>query len=61
VLFRSLVADAARGTGGTVNAVIQSPWWLYVFPGVLLVLMLVCINFVGDQLDEALNPAGERS
>jgi peptide/nickel transport system permease protein len=57
----TLIADAARGTGGTVGGgYIQSPWWLYVFPGVVLVLMLVCVNFVGDQLDEALNPAAER-
>lgn len=56
----SLVADAARGTGGTLYGSVQSPWWLYVFPGVLLVLMLVCVNLVGDQLDEALNPVSER-
>ena len=47
----SLVSDAARGTG--LAAV---PWWVYVFPAVLLVLMLVCVNLVGDTLDDALNP-----
>jgi peptide/nickel transport system permease protein len=52
----SLVADAARGTGGNAFAVVQAPWWTYVFPAIVLVLMLVCINFVGDSLDDALNP-----
>jgi peptide/nickel transport system permease protein len=47
----SLVSDAARGTG--LAAV---PWWVYAFPSILLVLMLVCVNFVGDALDDALNP-----
>jgi peptide/nickel transport system permease protein len=57
----TLVADAARGTGGTIGGgYVQSPWWLYVFPGVLLVLLLVCVNLVGDALDESLNPAGDR-
>jgi peptide/nickel transport system permease protein len=58
----TLIADAARGTGGTfASGTIQSPWWLYVFPGVLLVIMLVCVNLVGDTLDEALNPAADRA
>jgi peptide/nickel transport system permease protein len=52
----SLVADAARGTGGNAFAAVQAPWWTYVFPAVVLVLMLVCVNFVGDSLDDALNP-----
>jgi peptide/nickel transport system permease protein len=54
----TLVADAARGTGGTAYGRIGSPWWLYVLPGALLVALLVCVNLVGDALDEALNPAG---
>src|SRR3954452_7145280 len=41
----TLIADAARGTGGTVGGgIVQSPWWLYVFPGLLLVVVLVCVN-----------------
>ncbi len=47
----SLLADAAKnGVGGPW-------WWLYVVPAVVIVLLLVCINFVGDCLDDALNPA----
>lgn len=57
----TLVADAARGTGGTIGGgYVQSPWWLYVFPGALLLLLLVCVNLVGDALDEALNPTSNR-
>ena len=55
----TLVADAARGTGGTFGGVVHSPWWVYVFPGVLLVALLVCVNLVGDALDEALNPSSD--
>jgi peptide/nickel transport system permease protein len=51
----SLIADAARGTGFA-----EAPWFLYVFPAVALVLMLVCVNFIGDTLDDALNPQARR-
>jgi peptide/nickel transport system permease protein len=57
----TLIADAARGTGGSAGGVVQSPWWLYLFPGLLLVVVLVCVNLVGDTLDEALNPASDRA
>jgi peptide/nickel transport system permease protein len=58
----TLIAGAASGTGGTIGGgYVQSPWWLYVFPGVLLVVLLVCVNLVGDTLDEALNPAADRA
>lgn len=52
-----LLAVAARGVlaPGTF-APTSSPWWLFVFPALLLVLLLVSINFAGDTLDEALNP-----
>jgi peptide/nickel transport system permease protein len=31
-------------------------WWLYTFPTLVLVVMLLCVNYVGDSLDRALNP-----
>jgi ABC-type dipeptide/oligopeptide/nickel transport system permease subunit len=54
----SLLADAARGTGAAVgtSTPVQGTWWLFLFPAVLLVLLLVCVNYVGDALDDALNP-----
>jgi ABC-type dipeptide/oligopeptide/nickel transport system permease subunit len=46
----SLLADAAK------NGIGQPWWWLYVIPALVIGLMLVCVNFVGDSLDDALNP-----
>lgn len=57
----TLIADAARGTGGSAGGTVPSPWWVYVFPGLLLVILLVCVNLVGDTLDEALNPTSDRA
>lgn len=49
----SLVADALKDPlRGTATAF----WWLYTFPTLVIVLLLLCINYVGDTLDEALNP-----
>ena len=31
-------------------------WWLAVFPCVLLILVAVCINFIGDGLRDATDP-----
>lgn len=52
----SLIADAARGTGFA-----PAPWNLYLLPGVALTLMLVCVNFIGDTLDDVLNPTTRRA
>jgi peptide/nickel transport system permease protein len=35
-------------------------WWLTVFPGLTLVLIVLCINFVGDGLRDALDPTQRR-
>jgi peptide/nickel transport system permease protein len=54
-----LVADATRSTSLilTRNVGIWSIWWLYVFPAVLLVVLLAAIALLGDALDDALNPS----
>src|SRR4026208_1847901 len=31
-------------------------WWLVTFPGLTIVLIVLCINFVGDGLRDALDP-----
>ena len=31
-------------------------WWVTVFPGVALILMVLAINLLGDWLRDALNP-----
>ena len=49
----NLVADATK-YGVPIN---QVPWWSYTFPSLVLVLLLLCVNFVGDSLDQALAAA----
>jgi peptide/nickel transport system permease protein len=48
--------------GGLVNEGQQFPqkWWLSVMPGLALVLIVVCVNFVGDGLRDALDPQQRR-
>ena len=36
-------------------------WWLVVFPGITIVLIVLCINFVGDGLRDALDPTQRRT
>jgi peptide/nickel transport system permease protein len=40
----------------------QSPqdWWITVFPGLTLLIMVIAINFVGDGLRDALDPQQRR-
>jgi peptide/nickel transport system permease protein len=33
-------------------------WWMWFFPGIMIVLTLLCVNFVGDGLRDALDPRG---
>ncbi|HEX4747827.1 MAG TPA: ABC transporter permease [Gaiellaceae bacterium] len=35
-------------------------WWLVVFPGLVITLIALCINFVGDGLRDALDPTQRR-
>ena len=35
---------------------IESAWWLWFFPGMLIVLITLSINFLGDGLRDALDP-----
>jgi peptide/nickel transport system permease protein len=35
-------------------------WWLVTFPGLTIVLICLCINFVGDGLRDALDPTQRR-
>ena len=37
---------------------VESFWWLLVFPCGLLTLSLLCLNFIGDGLRDALDPRG---
>ncbi|HWG55863.1 MAG TPA: ABC transporter permease [Gaiellaceae bacterium] len=35
-------------------------WWLVTFPGLTIVLIALCINFIGDGLRDALDPTQRR-
>jgi len=43
--------------GGEAN---PQQWWLTIFPGLTIVLIVLCINFVGDGLRDALDPTQRR-
>ena len=40
--------------------VISGKYWISIFPGVALLITIVCINLVGDQLRDVLNPRLKR-
>jgi peptide/nickel transport system permease protein len=35
---------------------IETAWWLWFFPGLLIAITVLCINFLGDGLRDALDP-----
>ena len=35
-------------------------WWLVTFPGLAILFIALCINFVGDGLRDALDPTQRR-
>ncbi len=43
--------------GGETN---PQQWWLTVFPGLTIVLIVLCVNFMGDGLRDALDPTQRR-
>ncbi len=51
------VARRARSRTGQTN---PQQWWLTVFPGLTIVLIVLCVNFVGDGLRDALDPTQRR-
>ena len=38
----------------------QQAWWLVTFPGLTIVVLVLCINFIGDGLRDALDPTQRR-
>jgi peptide/nickel transport system permease protein len=39
----------------------QSMWWLVMFPGMTMLLIVLAINFIGDGLRDALDPSQRRT
>jgi peptide/nickel transport system permease protein len=60
VSFLGMGVRAPTATWGNMleNAYryIESAWWLWFFPGMLIVLITLSINFLGDGLRDALDP-----
>jgi peptide/nickel transport system permease protein len=60
VSFLGMGVRAPTATWGNMleNAYryIESAWWLWLFPGMLIVLITLSINFLGDGLRDALDP-----
>ncbi|MGZ4316119.1 MAG: ABC transporter permease [Gaiellaceae bacterium] len=48
----NLIADG-QGAG-------LSLWWLVTFPGLTIVVIILCVNFIGDGLRDALDPSQRR-
>jgi ABC-type dipeptide/oligopeptide/nickel transport system permease subunit len=38
----------------------QTAWWLVVFPGLTIMAIVLCFNFIGDGLRDALDPTQRR-
>ena len=38
----------------------RTRWWLFYLPGAVLVVLVLCVNFVGDGLRDALDPRREQ-
>ncbi len=48
-----LVALLIAGVG---HVLFSGEWWITIFPGVMLVLIALSVNLLGDWLRDALNP-----
>lgn len=55
----NLIGDAAGSGIGPYND-LGLGWWVWAAPATALVLIIVCVNLVGDGLDAALNPTASR-
>ncbi len=51
----------ALGTLISKGAGLVEQWWLVTFPGLAIVLICLCINFIGDGLRDALDPSQRRA
>jgi peptide/nickel transport system permease protein len=52
----NLIADVTNSGGLGVSDYRVLGWWTWLFPGLVLAVLLVCVNLIGDALDAALNP-----
>src|SRR5207248_3684628 len=55
----NLIAETVSSGIGAYSALALG-WWVWTAPATVLVLILVCVNLVGDGFDAALNPRAVR-
>ncbi|GAB4547529.1 MAG: ABC transporter permease [Anaerolineae bacterium] len=64
VSFLGLGVDAKTPTWGNLMQVgynyISTAPWMWIFPGILIVISVLCINFIGDGLRDALDPFSKK-
>jgi peptide/nickel transport system permease protein len=39
---------------------IDTAWWMWFFPGILILITVISINFIGDGLRDALDPRSQK-
>jgi peptide/nickel transport system permease protein len=65
ISFLGLGVQAPTATWGSMmqgatGAITRGQWWLWFFPGLLIVLTVLGINFLGDGLRDALDPRSQK-
>jgi len=65
ISFLGLGVQAPTATWGTMmqgatGAITRGQWWLWFFPGMLIVLTVLSINFIGDGVRDALDPRTDK-
>jgi peptide/nickel transport system permease protein len=66
VSFLGLGVQPPTSTWGNMmeqaqSFLIRGAWWMWVFPSLFIVLMILCINLMGDGLRDALDPRSSRN
>ncbi len=65
VSFLGLGVQPPTSTWGNMmqqaqSFIIRGAWWMWVFPSLLIVLTILCINLLGDGLRDAFDPRSTR-
>ncbi len=65
VSFLGLGVQQPTSTWGNMmqqaqSFLIRGAWWMWVFPSVFIVLIILCINMLGDGLRDAFDPRSSR-
>jgi peptide/nickel transport system permease protein len=55
VSWGKMLSDVSSGNLG-----VDTGWWLMLFPGAALLMTVLAFNLLGDGLQDALNPRGDR-